>query len=148
MSESNGRHAGGGFTVEYSSDGNSFTPIAEIVDATPPEWMVKEAKATHAASPNQSTEAKPGLSDTGKGTITLNFTEDELDNMLNLRRLIRYWRFSFPKAEGQNNAPRIDFKGFWTKIGGLKQDPDDANLIQANIEFTRSSGVPTFTKGN
>ena len=32
--------------------------------------------------------------------------------------------------------------------GGMSQGPDDANLIQANIEFTRSSGKPGFTKGN
>lgn len=147
MAESTGRHAGGGFSVKVSSDNVVFTPIAEVVDAQPPEWLVKEAKATHSASPDKMTEAKPGLGDTSKGMINLNFTEQELENMLNLFRLVRYWRIEYPLDEGQTNPARIDWKGFWTKVGGLKLDPDDANLVQANIEFCRSSGKPMFTKG-
>lgn len=147
MAVSTGRHAGGGFDVKVSEDGVTYATIGEVVDAQPPEWLVKEAKATHSASPDNMTETKPGLGDTSKGMVTLNFTENELEAMLALFRVLRYWRITYPLDTGQSNPARIDWRGYWTKLGGMKQDPDDANLIQVSVEFTRSSGKPTFTKG-
>lgn len=150
MAESEALHAAGGFTVEVSSadsDGD-YSEIAEVVDAQPPEWVVKAAKATHNASPNNMTESKPGLGETTTGTLTLNFTATQFEAFQTMFRQIRYWRFSLPLDEDETTPTRILVRGYWSKLGGLKLDPEDANVILANVELTRASGQPTLTGGS
>jgi len=148
MAASEALHAGSGFTLSYSSNGSSYTEIAEVVDCTTPEFLVKEAKATHHSSPDNSTEAKPGLSETGKGMFTLNFTQSAFDAILALRRSEYYWKFTFPLKSGQSTAATLVVIGFWSKLGGMKFDPEDANVIQVQGELTRTRGLPTFTAGS
>lgn len=148
MAVSEALHAGSGFTVEVSEDGVAYTTIAEIVDAEPPSWLVKEAKATHNTSPDQMTESKPGLGDTSNGMLTINYTDTQLNVILALYRLIRYWRFSFPIDTGQTVPARYVMLGFWTKLSPPKLDPDDTNVMISTIELKRSSNKPTHTAGS
>lgn len=150
MSQSEALHAAGGFTVEVSSadDDSGYSEIAEVVDAQPPEWIVRAAKATHNASPNNMTESKPGIGETSAGMLTLNFTADQFSDFQDLFRQIRYWKFNLPLDEGEATPANIKVRAYWSKLGGIKLDPEDANVILATVELTRASGQPTFTEGS
>lgn len=149
MAASAGLHAFGADVQVSAADSDaSYSTIGEIADATPASWMIAAAKATHHASPNTATEAIPGIESTDPGRVTINFTKAEYAAMIALKRTIRYWKFFAPLKSGESTASSWKFRGFWTKAGAPRMDPEDTNIMICEFEFQRASGTITFTAGS
>jgi hypothetical protein len=136
-----------GAKVEVSDDGNTYNPIAEISDCDPPNWLVNEAKATHLLSDDAMTESKPGIGKTDTGKLKLNFTKAQLNTFLGYFRLIKFWRFSLPLDVGETTPSRLVMIGYWTKLGMGKWDPEATQVIDCEVELTRSTKKPSFAPG-
>lgn len=147
MAATTGRHAQG-FYLEYSSDDVSYTRVAEVVDADFGGWNVMVAKATHDASPDNTSENAAGIAETDAYSMTLNFTESQYNTFNGLMRTTRYWRVNFPLTSSQTTPARIKITGFISKFGRVKLDPSDTSIIQTQIEITRTSGKPTYSNGS
>jgi predicted secreted protein len=90
-------------TQVYVSDQNSpglWTPIAEVIEVTPPNAQADDVDATHMLSPNRTREYIVGLIEPGEASFGMNRipggTTEVLLQGLQTSGALRNWRFVWP----------------------------------------------------
>ncbi len=63
-------------------NGSSYTSVAEVHEATPPQLSRDAIEATHHGSPNGYREYIPGLKDGGESTIGINYIPSAADPLI------------------------------------------------------------------
>lgn len=89
---------------------STWQPLAEVTSFQPPQLIVEAVETTHMGSPGRQREFKPGLTDSGAATGTMNFIPgSQTDVFLQAWRVaaeVRQVRATFP------NGWRKQFPGF------------------------------------
>lgn len=149
MSASEGQHAFG-FELQVSDDGVTYDDVLEIVNCNTPERLRAAAKATHNSSPDGHTEAKPGIKSTGPLQFTINVTEEQYDTLDEYYEGgdDLYWKVKLPLDEGETTPQTFVMRGFVSKLGQIKLDPEDTQVMICDVEITRTSGKVTYAGGS
>lgn len=148
MAASDARHAYG-FEIEISEDGATYTDILEVVNASAMERLRVEAKATHNGSPDGHTEAKPGIKRTGPLKFTLNYVAaqyEDLDAFFEDGTDL-FFKVKLPLDEGESTPEQFVVRGFITKLGEIRLDPEDTSVMIYDVEIARSQSKVTRTAG-
>lgn len=117
----------------------TFTPLAEVLNVTPPSDTVDIIDATHMASVNRTREYIPGLIDPGEASIEMNFVPGSAADLAiqALKGLSVTTNFQIIFAPGGSGAVTWTFAGFLT--GYEPAAPfDDKMTATVNIKVTSS----------
>jgi hypothetical protein len=123
-----------GTTIGFSTtQGGSYTNLAEVYDLKGPGLSVTDVDITNNNSPSYFKEFIPGLIDAGKVSGKLIFTSGGLSTLFALiGQTSYYWRVTFP--EGSIFA----FYGFLCK---LEMDEKTGDKIEADFEIKLTGNV-------
>lgn len=126
------------FSIGDGGGPEVFTPVAETVTITPPNFTRDTVDATHMASPDKWREFIGGLRDAGEVTIELNFVpggpaQDAIIAKFTADAVSNF-RITFPNAEAWTFAA-------WC-TGFAPEDPlEDKMTVTATFKL---SGKPAF----
>lgn len=78
-------------------NGTIYVPVAEVTNATPPQYSRDAIEATHMGSPNAFREYIPGLLDAGEATIEINYIPAPVDPIITAMRAgLGQFRITYP----------------------------------------------------
>lgn len=133
-----------GTLIQRSTDGVTYTTIAEVQSFDGPSATLDMIEATHMESPDYYREYIPGLKDGGDLSLSLNYLpsnttqnvlQEDLDN-----RTKQYWKVVWTDAV----SSEATFRGYVTNFG---QSGSMDGKLDASITI-RITGKVTFTAGS
>jgi hypothetical protein len=123
----------------------SFTAIAEILDASLPSKTKDMLDVSHATSPDKYREFIAGFKDAGEVTLSLNMTQSDyaaLDTEYELEASNNY-ELTIPD-DNFSTKPTIVFAAHITNLGGAIPTQDK---VTVDVTF-KITGKPTYTQGS
>lgn len=134
-----------GSTIEWSSDGTTFTNLPEAKALAVPETEQDYQDVTTLDSPNGFREYIPGLKDAGEISIECGYTSDAFETALGYQtnKTLVHFEVTLTPEPGVTGGDVFEFTAF---VNPSLQ----SNEVGAPIGFTlnlRVSGAPTMTKG-
>lgn len=127
---------GYGTDFQYSSNGSSYTSLAEVRKITGPGIKPKSIDATHLLSPSAHMEFICGIVDGGEVTLDLNWLKTVYAVVKDtLVRVVYFYKIVF------TTGSTLVFQGFPTDIG--PEIPTDDRISLA-VTF-KVTGKPVFT---
>ena len=126
-----------GASLHYSTNGTTYTEIAQTVDLGGPEPEVGEIKITNNDSPDNTQEYIPGLIEPGDYEFQIVYAVNACATIYSLMdaQTVYYWRVTFP------DGAKWEFRGFVKGFGTEGQTDDGAIMTTMTIKLT---GKPTF----
>lgn len=124
----------------------TWTPIAKIVDISPPQITADDIDVSNMDSPGAD-EGKPfrqfdpGWADAGEVELTIQFEKNQQETLFNLHRTPKGWRMMFPDAPHPSGS-RWMLDGYIRDFGNTV---DREGIIQTTIVM-KISGEPEFIK--
>lgn len=128
----------------YSSDGNSYTNVADVMSITPPNITVGSGESTVLDSANAAKEFVPGWMDGGDASMSLRMGQAVLNTVYGFLRTTYYWKILFPLITGETNNSTWAFQGHITAFGNPQFGTDNDDPIGLDITI-KVTGKPTFT---
>jgi len=128
---------GRGTVIAYSADNVTFTPLAEVLDITGPEFDLAQIEVTNQDSPAGFREFIPGIADPGTLSFDLNYIKTTMTSVANLRGVNRYWKVTF------NDNSVWAGQGFINKHG---QMTPHSEVMAIRVEI-KCSGSWSFSAG-
>lgn len=134
-----------GSTVEWGTDGSTYTTITETKTLLIPTTEVEYLDATNLDSANGFREYIPGLKDAGEITVGCNYTPAiyALAQQYRSDGTLIYLRTTLPLFTGQTGGDVFTFRAYVTPA--LEQTAV-GEIIMLNLGF-RISGAVTYTAG-
>jgi hypothetical protein len=121
----------------------SWTPIARIVDITPPKLEADDIETSNMDSPNDVKEWAPGWADAGEVELTIQYDKDQASTIMGLFRIQKGYRIEYPDAPSPSGTgSRLAFDGY---IKAFSDHVDRKDIITEEITV-KVIGLPTFTK--
>jgi hypothetical protein len=134
-----------GISLSYSATlGGSYTALAELLDITPPEETVENAKVYRSDNTAAVVEKIAGWTDIGDAEATITYQPGARASIAAMRGLFKFWKVVYPLVGSQAASDVDSFYGFISHIG--KETPlKDAMKCKIKITI---SGDNTFTQGS
>jgi hypothetical protein len=136
-----------GTILSYSSNGSTYTDLADMKDVDAGEAEASNVETTHLSSPNAVREFIAGLINSGELNANFYFTKAQWNsvNTIFVGRSTYYWRLKFPLISGETANSKWEFQGHIQKIGRGKADEDGTIMAALVVKIT---GPTTFTAGS
>jgi len=138
-----------GTTLEFSTDGNSYTLIADLAEVTPPSLERSAAKATHLGSANKTKESIPGWRDPGKIPFKAYMNATQHNTLLGhySNETVYFYRIKLPLVGAQVTNTQWVANGYLTKLANTAAVEEQDDLFMSDCEIT-VTGLPVFTPGS
>lgn len=127
------------------SSSESFTPLAEVVDANGPSFAKDTLDVSHSTSPNKYREFIAGFKDGGEVTLTLNMTQSDYAALLAEfeKEVSTNYQLTIPD-DNYTSKPTIVFAAHLTALGTAIPTQDK---VSNDVTF-KITGKPTYTQGS
>lgn len=137
---------GYGISLGYCvSSGGSFTPIAEILDITPPTLTFEETKIQRSDASVPITEKIPGWGENSDPEVTATYITATKTALYALAGVPYFFKITWPLTGTQSSAgDTVSFAGFISSFGDETPIKD---AMKCKIKFA-VSGPATFAAGS
>ena len=129
---------GFGSNLAYSTDGTSYTDIAQTVDLEGPSPEVGDVNVTNNDSPSNTKEYVPGMIEPGEQEFTVVYSKTVCAALYGMfgTGVIYFWRETYP------DGSKWEYKGYLKSFGTEAPTEDGAIMNTVSIKLTTK---PTFT---
>ena len=130
--------AGFGSILAHSTDGTTYTAIAQTVDLSGPEPEVGDINITNNDSPARTMEYIPGMIEPGEQEFEVIYKKDVCAALYAMfgDGIIYFWRETYP------DGSKWEYKGFLNKFGTEAPTEDEAIRNTIGLKLTTK---PNFT---
>lgn len=128
-------YPGEGTTLSYSSDGTSYTPIAQVVSINGPSWAVAEVETTHLTSTDK--EFRPSeIPESGTLDFSIEYDADSTTHSamttLMATPATRYWQIGL----NDTSSTTWSGQGFLTGFSLTGMEVEGNLMADVSLRFT------------